>query len=89
MTAAPPPPGLPPAEAAIWVEVVTRNPHSVTGPALEAYVGQVARMRDAQRRIAEEGLVIASPRGDPIPHPAIEIERKAQAEIRAWDKRGV
>jgi hypothetical protein len=56
----------------------------VAGPRLEAYCGQVARMRDAQRRIAVEGLVVADGKGQPMPHPALVIERTAQDEIRKW-----
>lgn len=54
------------------------------GPDFEAYCGQVARLRDAQQRLQREGLVIADPKGNPVPHPAIAIERAAQAEIRSW-----
>lgn len=57
------------------------------GPSLEAYAGQILRLRDAQARLATEGVIIADPKGNPIPHPALEIERKAQAEIRAWAER--
>lgn len=79
---------LPAAEAAIWAEVTARNPDPyIVGPMLEAYCGQVARLRDAQRRIAAEGLIISDPKGFPIPHPAIAIEKTAQAEIRAWGQR--
>lgn len=59
----------------------------IEGPDLEAYCGQVARLRDSQRRIAAEGLVVADPKGHPIPHPAIAIERVAQDEIRKWGDR--
>ena len=79
---------LPPAEAAIWAEVTARNPDPyIVSPMLEAYCGQVARLREAQRRIAAEGLIISDPKGFPIPHPAIAIEKAAQAEIRAWGSR--
>jgi phage terminase small subunit len=54
---------------------------------LEAYCGQVATLRDAQRRLSEEEAVIADPKGNPIPHPALAIERAAQAEIRTWGRR--
>lgn len=54
------------------------------GPDLEVYCGQVAIVRDAADRIAAEGMVIADPKGNPIPHPCVEIGRKAQAEVRAW-----
>lgn len=54
------------------------------GPDLEAYCGQVALVRDSSARIAAEGTVIADPKGNPIPHPCVEIGRRAQAEVRAW-----
>ena len=56
----------------------------IDGPNLEAFCGQVARLRDAQARLAAEGSIIADPKGVPIPHPAIAIERAAQDEIRKW-----
>lgn len=56
------------------------------GPALQAYAGQIARLREAQHRIDDEGLVVADARGNPIPHPALAIERAAQNEIREWAK---
>ena len=73
---------MPDAERAIWDQMVAAG--SPEGPELEAFVGQVARLRVAQRRIAAEGLITADPKGYPIPHPAIAIEKAAQAEIRAW-----
>ena len=76
------PEGMPDAERAIWQQMVAAG--SPEGPELEAFVGQVARLREAQRRIAAEGLITADPKGFPIPHPAIAIEKAAQAEIRAW-----
>lgn len=85
-----PPAHLPESEAAIWSEIVRSwgaDADRVVGPELEAYCGQVARLREAQRRIAVEGLVTADPKGFPIPHPAIAIEKSAQAEIRAWGDR--
>lgn len=56
----------------------------IDGPDLEVFCGQVARLRDAQARLAAEGSIIADPKGVPIPHPAIAIERAAQDEIRKW-----
>jgi len=73
--------------AAVWVEMVERRggeSGGITGPQLEAYCGQVARLRDAQRRLAVEGLVIADVKGQPVAHPALAIERAAQDEIRRW-----
>lgn len=82
------PPGHMPTDVAtIWAEITTAygpGADQITGPDLEAYCGQVARLREAQRRLATEGLVIADPKGNPIPHPAIAIERTAQDEIRKW-----
>lgn len=56
----------------------------VDGPDLEAYCGQVSRLRDAQMRIASEGLIVSDAKGQPMPHPAIAIEKAAQDEIRKW-----
>jgi phage terminase small subunit len=81
---------LPVRVAAAWIEVVARwgdRAGEITGPALEAYCGQIATLRDAQQRLAEEGAVIADPKGNPIPHPALAIERLAQTEIRTWGRR--
>lgn len=78
---------LPEDVAAVWAEVVAaygEGAERIEGPDLEAYCGQVARLRDAQRRIAAEGQIVADPKGHPIPHPALAIERAAQDEIRKW-----
>ena len=77
------------AARAVWVEVTSAHsdPSPIIGPDLEAYCVQVARMRDAQKRIDAEGLVVADEKGRPVPHPAIAIEKVAQAEVRAWGQR--
>ena len=70
-----------------WLEVVSAygdGADAIEGPALEAYCGQVAVLRDCQARIAREGLVVADPKGLPIEHPAVRLERAAQDEIRKW-----
>lgn len=85
MGAVKPPAHLPPDVAAVWVEMVGRGADE--GPELEAYCGQVARLRDAQKRLDAEGLITADPKGAPIPHPAIAIEKAAQDEIRKWGSR--
>ena len=77
-----PPAGMPGDVAAVWVELVSSGVRS--GPGLEAFCGQVARLRDAQKRLSVEGLIIEDPHGNPIPHPAISIEKAAQDEIRKW-----
>ncbi len=71
--------------AAVWRELAPGSPSR--GPDFEAYCVQVARLRDAQRRIGAEGMVVADAKGNPVPHPALAIERAAQAEIRAWGER--
>ena len=85
MSTSPPPDGLPDDVRAVWEEL------AVDGVALdasfEAFCGQVARCRDARRRVSSEGLVVADEKGRPVPHPALVIERAAQAEIRAWGDR--
>lgn len=53
-------------------------------PELEAVAGQIARLRDAQERIAREGLIVPDGKQNPVPHPALAIERAAQDEIRKW-----
>lgn len=80
---------LSPAARAVWDEVVAvaADPRDVEGPALEAFCVQVARMRDAQARIDTEGLVVADEKGRPVPHPAVALEKQAQAEVRAWGER--
>jgi phage terminase small subunit len=78
---------LPDDVAPVWDEVVLaygEDAERIYGPDLEAYCGQIARLRDAQRRLADEGIVVADPKGHPIPHPALAIERTAQDEIRKW-----
>lgn len=69
---------------AIVDELWSELPAGPIGPDFEAWCGQVARLRDAQRRIALEGLIVADAKGNPMAHPAIAIERQAQAELRAW-----
>lgn len=72
--------------AKVWAELVAAhdNPAKIVGPDLETYCGQVALWRDCTARVAREGTIIENERGRPEPHPAIELARKAQAEIRAW-----
>jgi len=71
---------------AVWESVVAGKP-GCEGPDLEAYCVQVSRMRDAQSRIDREGLVVADVKGNPVPHPALAIEKAAQIEVRAWSER--
>lgn len=77
-------------EVDAWEELAARWPEGVPmpeGAEFEAWLGQVARLRAAQRAIAKDGLIVADTKGTPMPHPALEIERKAQTELRAWGDR--
>ncbi len=82
---------LSPAAVAVWDQVVSGHTDTARlealAPAFEAYCVQVARMRDAQARIDAEGIVVADEKGRPVPHPAIVLEKQAQAEVRAWGDR--
>lgn len=70
--------------AAIWEEYaeLARGPASRAG--VEALVAQIARLRDAQRRIAIDGAIVIDAKGNAVPHPAVEIERRAGEEVRKW-----
>ncbi|QHO91936.1 hypothetical protein CWT12_12315 [Actinomyces sp. 432] len=80
-----PPTHLPDDVATIWQEVIdTYGDDSIAGPALDAYCSQVAVERAATRAIQSDGLIVEGPKGEPIPHPALELQRRAQDEIRKW-----
>jgi len=83
-----PPAHLSPAAQQAWSEITAKMGNGavdgIEGPALEAYAVAIARQRDAQQRIDSEGIIIAGDKGNPIPHPALAIEKAASAEIRAW-----
>lgn len=85
----PAPDGMSDGAAAVWRELLHRHaePEAIVGPELEAYCVTVARARDAARRIDSEGAVVNDERGNPIEHPALAIERKAQAAIKSWGDR--
>ena len=78
---------LPELVRAVCDDVVAAGGASKVTPELEAYAGQVVRLRDAQRRLDAEGEVVEDPKGFPIPHPALAIERAAQDELRKWGDR--
>lgn len=54
--------------------------------ALEAYAGQLYRMRAARDMLEDEGLIWSSNKGQ-VAHPAVEIERQASQEMRQWISR--
>ena len=78
------PVSLPPAASDVWDELVAQGYRP--GPGFDAYCGQVAIERDCAARVLGEGVVVADEKGRPVPHPAIEVQRKAQVEIRAWGR---
>lgn len=88
-TTLPAPSNLTENEATVWDEIVPPLLEvglldRVDVPALEAIATSVARWREAELVLREEGLFVASPNGYRIAHPAIAVSQKAQAEYRSW-----
>lgn len=79
-----PPPHLPDDVAAVWTELAPGIKPTLLDPEFEAYCGAVARLRDAQRRIAEEGMIVPDSKANPMPHPALAVEKQAQEQLRRW-----
>ncbi|WP_460994422.1 terminase small subunit, partial [Sinomonas soli] len=81
--------GLPVGAAAVWREVVEANDlaGNADRTALEAYCTLVARLREARKRVEDEGMVVKDPRGRVIPHPALAVERQTAEQVRAWGDR--
>jgi P27 family predicted phage terminase small subunit len=71
---------------AIRRELVGQVAQDIPPAAMEAICVQIHRMRTAQQRISEEGIVVADPKGSPVPHPALAVEKQASAELRTWLK---
>jgi len=70
----------------IWDETVSQVREKIGAAGLEALCLQIHRMRDAQGRIAKDGAIVLDGKGNAGPHPAVAIEKAAQAEIRSWLK---
>lgn len=68
----------------IWDELAGQVRPAIGTAGLEALCGQVWLARDARRRVERDGMIVQDAKGNPIEHPALNIERKAQAEIRTW-----
>ena len=80
----PAPEHLSAAAAAVWDELVNCENGYTPAPGFDAYCNQIALERQCATRIATEGFIVADAKGVAIPHPALEIQRKAQVEIRGW-----
>lgn len=80
---------LPEAVADVWREIVASNDlvGNVDRSALETFCTLMARLREARKRIEDEGMVVTDPRGRVIPHPALAVERQTAEQIRAWGDR--
>ena len=78
------PKGWSPEKSAIWDEVVAAVKPAIGSAGLIALCDQIQRQREAARRIDAEGIVIADARGNPVPHPAVAVERAASSEILKW-----
>lgn len=74
--------------AAVWREVVAAN--GIVGPvdraALEAYCTLTVRLREASKRVADEGMIVKSGTKE-ILHPAIALERQLAEQLHALGAR--
>lgn len=68
----------------IWEETAPKVRRTIGPIGLEALCGQIYRLRDAEQRVTRDGAVVNDAKGNPVPHPALAIERQAQAEILKW-----
>lgn len=84
-----PPTHLPESAADVWREIMETNDlaGTVDRAALEAFCTLMARMREARKRVEDEGMVVKDPRGRVVPHPALAVERQAAEQVRAWGDR--
>jgi Phage terminase, small subunit len=53
---------------------------------LESWAFALATFREAKSRIEKEGLVVADPKGKPVAHPALSIQRSASSDVEKWQK---
>lgn len=73
------------AVAAVWSEIVARQPDAAESPIeLEAYAALVATLRRHVARIEAEGDFPVNAKGEPAPHPSLDIVRRTSAELRSW-----
>jgi phage terminase small subunit len=67
--------------AELWKEHVTCELASVDVPVVQAWCHIAARLESLRARLDEEGLVVSDAKGQPVPHPALAIERQAIADL--------
>ena len=79
-----PPKSLPDYLAAVWEDAVGQCKDDTPPAAVEALCRQIHLMRDAEKRITEDGAVIVDGKGNATEHPGIKIQREAGKEIRDW-----
>ncbi|WP_151530540.1 MULTISPECIES: P27 family phage terminase small subunit [Corynebacterium] len=53
---------------------------------VSAVAALVIRLREAQETLAREGAIVDDGKGSPVEHPALQIEKRASAELRGWVK---
>lgn len=68
----------------IWDEFEGQISPRIGAAGLEALCVSVYRLRDAEARITADGMIVSDARGNPAAHPALAIEKQAQADIRQW-----
>lgn len=73
--------------AAAWRDIVRDAGKSVTlrpadSPLLEVAACQMALMREATRRVREEGMFVPGPRDSAVEHPALAVQRAAAATLQ-------
>jgi hypothetical protein len=60
-------------------------------PLVEAMASQVDAMRQARALVDADGVMVRDGKQNPIPHPCLELERKAQQALnelmRCWVRR--
>jgi len=86
------PAGLSAPAKTVWQQVVPELVEAgvvrtVDAVALEAFVVQVAVMRQAQRELKHAPLLVNGSRGQPVRNPLLDVLTTAQAEVRKWCER--
>ena len=85
-----PPEHMAPAVAEAWAYVtrgIFEECVAEEAAAFEAYAIALCGLREAQRRITEEGMVVSDARDNPIRHPAVSIAKDLGADVAKWSER--